>query len=73
MIVKDKWGSGPMSVTEALNDILRSSCDGGRLECLEDRIDKLHDVLVRYLATQVRTVDDLNTLADYERFEEVKK
>ncbi len=62
-----------MGVSEAVSLILSDAGPQGELERLAARIDTMQEVLTRFLTANIRTIDDLNLLAGWQRFDEVKE
>ena len=75
MILGPKGGRGaPRSVASAIDNLLsdtRGAC--GSYELLEAQVHNLQMLVIRYLAANITSVDQVNHLVGYEKYEEVKE
>lgn len=63
----------PYTVEEALRlTMCKWPDEGGQLERIEGSIDAMRDALARFMAQHISTVEQLNAVAGYEMFQEVK-
>lgn len=70
MIVKDNYGFRG-SVEAAIQQMLLPMADG-QVERLAERISLLENIVARHIASKITTVEELNHLAGFAQFEEVK-
>jgi hypothetical protein len=62
-----------VSIHDAIGRILMADDIGrGELEIIKNDINTIRDVLENFLKMHIHTVDQLNELSGYERFEEKK-
>lgn len=66
------WGSKPQTVEDAINEMIDESARGtsGVLEDLDYRVREMQSMLARFMASKITTVEELNNLAGYDRWEE---
>lgn len=70
MKVKDEWGfSG--TIEEALSEEI-SGClvEYGQFETVAEKVNRLEKLLVRFVASKITTVTELNALAGYDKYSE---
>ncbi len=65
MKVKETYWGKDVSIQEALSDLMCDYTAPGELERIKYDLTKMREVLVRFMAQHIKTVDDLNALADY--------
>ena len=71
MRVKDQFGQ-EVTIVRAIKWELDSDTDGGELERMRGKIEKLQEVLAKFMALHITSVDDLNEiLCGYDKYDEV--
>lgn len=64
----------PKDIAYAVNETLCAdhNYNDGQFECMQNEITHLREVLERFLVMNIKTVDQLNALAGWERYEEAE-
>ncbi len=60
----------PLDMEGAVSALLWAESERGQLEDLECRLDRIDQILSRFIASRISTVEELNALAGRERFKE---
>lgn len=68
MKVRQVYGSKVMEVADALTLEMTGESERGAVEQLEADVDAMRNLLAKFIAQHVRTVDDLNRLTSYREY-----
>lgn len=59
-----------ISIEEALEKLMTSDCGRGQLENMQHNIEAMREVLARFMAQHIKTVDQLNELVGYPEYKQ---